>query len=189
LLKAAGAGDHAAAGELMPLVYEHLRGLARQRMAGESPGRTLQATALVHEAYLRLFNDGASERDWKSRGHFYAAAAEAMRRILIDQARSRHRQKRGGGRRRIPLDEVDLVLGDPSIDLEALDGALEHLKQRDRRTYDVAMLRHFCGLTNEQTAKVLEVSPRTVRHEWSVARLWLREAIATGAAGKGPDHD
>ena len=96
LLAAAGAGDRAAAEELMPLVYEHLRALARRRMAGESPGRTLQATALVHEAYLRLFGDGASERDWKSRGHFYAAAAEAMRRILVEQHRRKKRIKHGG---------------------------------------------------------------------------------------------
>ncbi len=186
LLAAASAGDRAAAEELMPLVYEHLRALARGRMAREAPGRTMQATALVHEAYLRLFGENAPNTNWKNRGHFYATAAEAMRRILVDQARSRGRQKRGGDYRRVPLDEVELVLDDASIDLLALDGALEELKRRDRRTYDVAMLRHFCGLTNEQTATVLDVSTRTVRQEWSVARLWLREALArTTGEGSG----
>ncbi len=186
LLAAASAGDRAAAEELMPLVYEHLRALARGRMAREAPGRTMQATALVHEAYLRLFGENAPNTNWKNRGHFYATAAEAMRRILVDQARSRGRQKRGGDYRRVPLDEVELVLDDASIDLLALDGALEELKRRDRRTYDVAMLRHFCGLTNEQTATVLDVSTRTVRQEWSVARLCLREALArTTGEGSG----
>jgi RNA polymerase sigma factor (TIGR02999 family) len=164
----------------MPLVYDHLRDLAAGRMAGERRGHTLQATALVHEAYLRLFPGGAPVLDWKSRGQFYGAAAEAMRRILVDRARERRAGKRGGGRKRVPLDQAEPGLEDESIDLLALDRALDELRQRDERTYDVAMLRHFCGLTTEHTARALGISPRTVRREWSVAQLVLHEALTTG---------
>ncbi len=177
LLAAAREGDPHAVRDLMPLVYEHLRELAAGRMAGERRGHTLQATALVHEAYLRLFPEGAPALDWKGRGQFYGAAAEAMRRILVDRARQRQAGKRGGGRQRVPLEQAEPVVDDESIDLLALDRALDELRQRDERTYDVAMLRHFCGLTAEQTANALGISPRTVRREWSVAQLVLHEAL------------
>jgi RNA polymerase sigma factor (TIGR02999 family) len=187
LLAAMGRGDQAAAEELLPLVYDHLRQLARRKVAAEPPGHTLQATDLVHEAYLRLFGEGAASTDWKSRGHFYGAAAEAMRRILVEQVRRRRSRKRGGDRRRVPLDQIDISYENESIDLLALDRALDLLKQHDGRMYEVAMLRHFCGLTNEQSARVLDISPRTVRQDWSVARLWLQEAMTRLVAEGGRD--
>jgi RNA polymerase sigma factor (TIGR02999 family) len=177
VLAAIRAGDRAAVRELLPLVYDHLRSLARQRMAAESPGHTLQATALVHEAYLRLFGDGQPGMDWDCRGQFYAAAAEAMRRILIDQARRRRARKRGGGRQRVPLDEAEIAIEEQSIDLLALDKALDLLKDRDEDLYQIVMLRFFGGLTEEQTAKALGVTDRTVRRHWAVARLWLRKEM------------
>jgi RNA polymerase sigma factor (TIGR02999 family) len=187
LLAAMGRGDQAASEELLPLVYEHLRQLACRRMAAEPPGHTLQATALVHEAYLRLFGEGAASTDWKNRGHFYGAAAEAMRRILVEQVRKHRSRKRGGDRRRVPLDQAEISYENESIDLLALDRALDLLKKHDGRMYEVAMLRHFCGLTNDQSAKVLDISPRTVRQDWSVARLWLQEAMASSAGERGRD--
>jgi RNA polymerase sigma factor (TIGR02999 family) len=181
LLAAIGEGDPAATDELLPLVYTELRTLACKRMAAEPPGHTLQATALVHEAYLRLIGEG--ETGWNSRGHFYAAAAEAMRRILVEQARKRGRLKHGGGRRRVPLAMVDVAADDESVDLLGLDEALDALKDRDRRMYDVAMLRHFCGLTGDQTANALGISVRTVKRDWSYAQVWLYERIRGGADG------
>jgi RNA polymerase sigma factor (TIGR02999 family) len=187
LLAAVSKGDPNASDELLPLVYERLRRLAHRKMAAEPPGHTLQATALVHEAYLRLFGDAAEPGDWTSSRHFYGAAAEAMRRILVEAARQRRSKKRGGDRQRTPLDRVEVGGEGEPIDPLALDEALRLLKQRDERMYDVAMLRHFCGLTNEQTARVLGISPRTVRQDWSVARLWLQEAMTTAAtASEGP---
>jgi RNA polymerase sigma factor (TIGR02999 family) len=185
LLAAVGRGDRAASAELMPLIYEHLRALAGRRMAHEPPGQTLQATALVHEAYLRLFGDGAGEADWSSRFHFYAAAAEAMRRILVDQARQRRSKKRGGDRRRVPLNRVEAGPDEEPVDHLALDHALEELKTRDQTMYDVAMLRHFCGLTNEQAARALGVSPRTTKRKWSVAQLCLQETMKKAQATEG----
>ncbi len=189
LLEAVGRGDRAASDELMPLIYEHLRRLARGRLAGEAPGHTLQATALVHEAYLRLFGDEAEAADWNNRYHFYAAAAEAMRRILVERARQRGSKKRGGGMRRVPLDAIDGAVDDEPEDMLALDAALEEIRRRDPRMYDVAMLRHFCGLTNEQTAKALGTSARTVRREWSVAQLCLQELVKKATIIEGDDHD
>ena len=189
LLAAVGRGDRAASEELMPLVYEHLRALARRRMADEAPGHTLQPTALVHEAYLRLFGDSAQEADWSSRFHFFAAAAEAMRRILVEQARQRHSKKRGGDRRRVGLGGAEVAPDEEPIDLLALDHALEEIKKRDPRMYDVAMLRQFCGLTNEQSAKALGVSPRTVRREWGVAQLCLQELVKKEMAADGNGDD
>ncbi|MHC4416803.1 MAG: ECF-type sigma factor [Planctomycetota bacterium] len=180
LLAAIGEGDPAATDELLPLVYTELRALAHKRMAAEPPGHTLEATALVHEAYLRLLGEGGTS--WNSRGHFYGAAAEAMRRILVERARKRGRIKHGGGRRRVPLTRVDVPIDEESVDLLGLDEALEELKDRDRRMYDVAMLRQFCGLTSEQTAKALGVSVRTVKREWSYAQVWLYERISRGQA-------
>jgi RNA polymerase sigma factor (TIGR02999 family) len=189
LLAAVGQGDQAAADELMPAIYEHLRRLARGRLAGETPGNTLQATALVHEAYLRLFGDDIKTGDWTNRYHFYAAAAEAMRRILVERSRHRRSKKRGGGMRRVPLDAIDGVIDDEPEDMLALDDALEEIRRRDPRMYDVAMLRHFCGLTNEQTAKTLGTSARTVRREWSVAQLCLQELVKKATTVEGDDHD
>ncbi len=183
LLAAIGGGDRAATDELLPAVYEELRGMARRQMAAEPAGHTLQPTALVHEAYLRLVGDG--EADWNSRGHFFAAAAEAMRRILVERARRYGRRKHGAGRRRVPLDKVDLVLQDTPVDLLALDEALADLQARDPRAYDIAMLRHFAGLSNDQTARALGTSERTVSREWGYARLWLVKAIKRRNAALG----
>ncbi len=173
------AGDKAAVQQLLPLVYDHLQALARQRMAAEKPGHTLQATALVHEAYLRLFGNGEPVMDWACGGQFYAAAAEAMRRILVDQARRRQTAKRGGDRRRVPLDEAEITIEEPALDLLALDKAMGVLKARDERLHDVVMLRYFGGLTEEQAAIALGVAARTIRRDWRVARLWLRREIET----------
>jgi RNA polymerase sigma factor (TIGR02999 family) len=186
LLAAIGEGDPDATDELLPLVYTELRALAHKRMAAEPAGHTLEATALVHEAYLRLLGDG--ETSWNSRGHFYGAAAEAMRRILVERARKRGRIRHGGGRKRVPLTRGDVPIDEDSVDLLGLDEALEELKDRDRRMYDVAMLRQFCGLTSEQTARALDVSERTVKREWSYAQVWLYERISRDAqrgAGDG----
>jgi RNA polymerase sigma factor (TIGR02999 family) len=187
LLAAIGEGDPGATDELLPLVYEELRRLAHRRMADEPPGQTLQATALVHEAYLRLIGD--ADASWHSRGHFYGAAAEAMRRILVESARKRGRLKHGGGCRRVPLAAAEIAVDEEQVDLLGLDEALEELKQRDRRMYDVAMLRHFCGLTNEQTAKALDVSTRTVKREWSYAQVWLYERIERGRKSESTGGD
>ncbi len=185
LLVAIGGGDRAAGNELLPLVYDQLRRLARKKMAHEPAGHTLQPTALVHEAYLRLVGDEAA--DWNSRGHFYVAAAEAMRRILVERAREHDRVKHGGGRRRVPLTGVGVAADDHEpIDVLALDAALRDLRSSDPRMYDVVMLRHFTGLSNEETALALGISERTVSREWSYARLWLVRAMeATEADGHG----
>jgi RNA polymerase sigma factor (TIGR02999 family) len=175
LLGAIRAGDPAARDELLPVVYEELRSLARGRMAAEAPGHTLQTTALVHEAYLRLLGQG--DASWENRRHFYGAASEAMRRILVEHARRRQTRKRGGDRRRVDLEMIGGVFDAEPADTLSLDKSLEELKQRDGRMYDIAMLRHFCGLTNEETARALDISPRTVRREWGYARLWRRKAM------------
>jgi RNA polymerase sigma factor (TIGR02999 family) len=179
LLGAIGAGDPAARDELLPVVYEELRSLARGRMGAEAPGHTLQATALVHEAYLRLLGDAPTS--WENRRHFYGAASEAMRRILVEHARRRQARKRGGDRRRVNLEIIGGVFDEEPADTLSLDRCLEELKQRDERMYDITMLRHFCGLTNEEAARALDVSPRTVRREWGYARLWLRKAMMRDA--------
>jgi RNA polymerase sigma factor (TIGR02999 family) len=185
LLVAIGGGDRAAGNELLPLVYDQLRRLARKKMAHEPAGHTLQPTALVHEAYLRLVGDEAA--DWNSRGHFYVAAAEAMRRILVERAREHDRVKHGGGRSRVPLTGVGVAADDHEpMDVLALDAALRDLRSSDPRMYDVVMLRHFTGLSNEETALALGISERTVSREWSYARLWLVRAMeATEADGHG----
>jgi len=170
-------GDAMAADELLPLVYQELRYLAAQKMAHEPPGQTLQATALVHEAYIRLV--GAENQDWDSRGHFFAAAAEAMRRILIDNARRKKSLKYGGDRRRIDLDEavpaddVDI----PLIELLALDEALERLSKKDKVKADLVKLRYFAGLTIGQTAEILGISATTAKRYWAYARAWLLREV------------
>lgn len=177
ILNAIEQGDAGATEKLLPLVYEELRRLAAQKMAQEKPGQTLQATALVHEAYLRLV--GSEAQNWSSRGHFYAAAAEAMRRILIDNARRKKSLRRGGGHRRIKLDAVIPVDSkvSPTDDLVALDKALQKLGDKDKLKADLVKLRFFAGLTSEQAARVLDVSPATAERYWDYARSWLRVEI------------
>ena len=163
MLHAASAGDARASAELLPLVYDELRELARARMARTPPGNTLQPTALVHEAYLRLVGRDASS--WNSRGHFFAAAAQAMRQILVDQARRKGRLKHGGGLGRVDLDRAEPVIEPPTDDILALDEALNRLEQDDPRKVQVVMLRYFAGLTEAETAAAMDLSPATVRRE------------------------
>jgi RNA polymerase sigma factor (TIGR02999 family) len=169
-------GDPHAAQELLPLVYGELRKLAAQRLAQESPGQTLQATALVHEAYLRLV-DVETAQHWNSRGHFFAAAAEAMRRILVDGARRKRRPKHGGDRRRIDLDEA-LAAADPQEDLLALDEALGRLATEEPVKAELVKLRYFAGLSLEEAAACLGISPATAKRYWAVARAWLFAALS-----------
>ena len=178
-------GDRLAAEQLLPLVYDELRKLAAARMAQEAPGQTLQATALVHEAYLRLVGSTKREQAYENRGHFFAAAAEAMRRVLIEQARSKHRQKRGGGALRVSLEAAaTLTLGDESADddLLALDAALTQLEAEAPEKAQVVKLRYFAGLTLEQTAASLGISLATVKRHWVYARAWLYGALREGGA-------
>lgn len=165
---------------LLPLVYEELRGMARARLRAERPGHTLQATALVHEAYLRLRGEDAPP--WAGRAHFFHAAAEAMRRILIEHARSRARVKRGGGRVRVDLDEVQFShMPDPD-ELLAVDEAIRRLEEVDDRASDVVRLRYFAGLSVEETALALDISERTVMREWAYAKAWLKDALSESGA-------
>lgn len=166
----------AAAEELLPLVYEELRGLAERQMRSERAGHTLQPTALVHEAYLRLVR--GAEPAWESRAHFFRVAAEAMRRQLVDHARKRNAEKRGGAAERIPLDAVDLSTDQPPEVLLALDAALVRLEQEDRDAFEVVRLRFYGGLTVEETARVLGSSERTIHREWAYARSRLYQLLA-----------
>lgn len=175
LLKSLRKGEGSASDELLPLVYEELRGLAEAKMACERPGLTLQATALVHEAYLRLVS--GDDVGWDDRGHFFAAAAEAMRRILVERARRGGRRKHGGGRRRVSLEEADVGFDAPSDMMIALDEALTRLREKDRRKERVVMLRYFAGLTIEDTARALDVSPATVKNDWTFAKAWLYKEL------------
>ena len=179
ILSAIEQGDPEAAERLLPLVYDELRKLAAQRLAHEKPGQTLQATALVHEAYLRLV-DTDEAKAWNSRGHFFAAAAEAMRRILVEGARRKASAKAGGGRERIDLAEVDAAIEGPRVDLLALDDALDALEAKDKRKADLVRLRFFAGLTNEQAAQALGISSSTADNEWAYAKSWLRLAMLGG---------
>jgi RNA polymerase sigma factor (TIGR02999 family) len=171
-------GDPQAAEQLLPLVYDELRKLAAQRMAEERPGQTLQPTALVHEAYLRLLGTSGDHSHWNSRGHFFAAAAEAMRRILIDSARRKRRVKHGGDRQRIDLDQNCSVGEIVSDDLLAIDEALAKLAAEAPSKAELVKLRYFAGLTLEQAADVLQISLATAKRHWIYARAWLYEAIA-----------
>ena len=181
ILSAIEQGDPHAAEQLLPVVYEELRRLAAQRLAEEKPGQTLQATALVHEAYLRLVaspgrEPGESEQRWDSRGHFFAAAAEAMRRILIDQARRKGSGKRGGDRQRVELDAGVLLASpnnDPAEDLLALDEALQQFEREDPSKARLVKLRYFAGLTIEEAAQALGISVATAKRRWVYARSWL----------------
>ncbi len=206
ILGALSSGDPEAAEQLLEIIHGELHRIASSKLRGEAAGHTLQTTALVNEAYLRLLGSTAGPREtdrapgarantesttatdedtsaetdgssWNSRGHFFAAAAEAMRRILIDHARGKNRLKRGGGRDRVDLEFVELALPGPNIDLLALDEALTRLEAADAEKADVVKLRYFAGLTIEQTANVLDLSIATVKRHWSYARVWLRREI------------
>jgi RNA polymerase sigma factor (TIGR02999 family) len=170
-------GDPRAAEQLLPLVYDELRKLAAARLAQENPGQTLQATALVHEAYLRLVGDDGQEQLWNSRGHFFAAAAEAMRRILVEQARRKASLKRGGQWQRQPLGEITLEPLNDADELLSLDEALTRLAAADYQAAQVLQLRYFAGLTIDQTAEALGISPRTACYAWDYARSWLRQEL------------
>jgi RNA polymerase sigma factor (TIGR02999 family) len=177
LLEAAAAGEAGAADELLPLVYEQLRAVARQRMAGERSDHTLQPTALVHEAFLRIVGD--RPEGWSGRAQFFAAAAEAMRRILIEHARARDRIKRGGGRRAISMDVLELAAAGDSEEILALDEAIRRVGDQDERMGQIVRLRFYAGLSVKDTAEVLDLSERTVKREWSVARAWLYRELTT----------
>ena len=177
LLDAVAAGDRKAAAELLPLVYEELRKLAAARMAAESPDQTLQPTALVHEAYLRLVKP-AEEARWENRGHFFAAAAEAMRRILVDAARRKRTEKHGGLRHRVDLPDVPANPEVADEQLLALDAALTRLAAEDPVAARVVELRHFTGLSIEDAATALGLSRATAYRHWTYARAWLRDAIS-----------
>src|SRR5436190_11792684 len=177
ILNAIEHGDPRAADQLLPLVYEELRKLAAQRLAQEKPGQTLQATALVHEAYLRLVGD-ADAQPWNSRGHFFAAAAEAMRRILIEQARHKRSAKGGGQRQRVELHEEQLAASSRHVDLLALDEALGKLAGHDRRKAELVKLRYFAGLTIREAAAALGISESTADADWAYAKSWLRVELA-----------
>lgn len=176
ILSAIENGDANAAEQLLPLVYDELRKLAAHKLAEEKPGQTLQATALVHEAYLRLV-DVETAQAWNSRGHFFAAAAEAMRRILVDQARHKGSRKRGGGLARRDLDHLEIALPEIPEDLVALDAALTRLAAIDKAAADLVHLRFFAGLSIPEAAGVLGVSPRSADRLWAYARAWLHQEI------------
>ncbi len=176
ILSAIDQGDRQAAGQLLPLVYEELRQLAAARLAQERPGQTLEATALVHEAYLRLVG-AAGSATWESRRHFFAAAAEAMRRILIDRARDKGRLKRGGGWKRLQLDWIELPAEETSDGLLEVDTALEKLAHEDPLAAELVKLRFFAGLTLDDAARALDMAPRTADRYWAFARSWLYEEL------------
>jgi RNA polymerase sigma factor (TIGR02999 family) len=181
LLSAIDQGDPAAAAHLLPLVYEELRALAARRLARESAAQTWQPTALVHEAYIRLVAVDP-DRPWNGRRHFFAAAAEAMRRILIDRARHKQTLKAGGGRQPVDVAEIDPPAPEPGVDLLALDEVLEKFEQKDRRKAELVKLRFFVGLTIEQAAEILGVSTTTADKDWAYARAWLRAELGGDAA-------
>ena len=180
VLESVDAPGGPATDELLPLVYEELRQIARRCMAHESSGQTMQPTALVHEAYMRLLGGGAGDLKWNSRGHFFSAAATAMRRILVERARQKRAGKYGGGRARLSLEDVEAPANvtEPDPDaMVALDSALARLEAMDARKARVVMLRYFAGLTIEQTAQAMDLSPTTVKQEWQFARVWLQTEI------------
>jgi len=176
ILNAIEQGDAKAADKLLPLVYEELRRLAAQKMSQELPGQTLQATALVHEAYIRLV--GSEAQNWNGRTQFFTAAAEAMRRILIENARRKQSSKRGGAQKRADLNEVVLAVEGPSEDILALDEALTRLAQEEPAIGELVKLRYFAGLTLERAAELMGISRRTATRHWTFARAWLYKQIA-----------
>src|SRR5262245_47001617 len=176
ILSAIEQGAPSAAEQLLPLVYDELRKLAAQKLADEKPGQTLQATALVHEAYLRLVG-GGDQPHWNSRGHFFAACAEAMRRILVETARRKQRERHGGGRQRIDLDDVDGAGEPPGEDVLALSEALDRLATANPRAAELVKLRYFAGLTGRDAAAALGISPRKADQVWAYARAWLLDRL------------
>jgi RNA polymerase sigma factor (TIGR02999 family) len=177
ILSAIEQGDGQAAEQLLPLVYDELRKLAAAKLANEKPGHTLQATALVHEAYIRLV-DVEQPQHWNSRGHFFGAAAEAMRRILVENARRKQRLKRGGELAREPLDDAGVECEVPEDDLLDLDAALAKLAEEDPQKADVVKLRFFAGLSHEQIAQVLDIAAVTAKRHWRYARAWLHSQLS-----------
>jgi RNA polymerase sigma factor (TIGR02999 family) len=175
ILEAAQQGDPGAADQLLPLVYEELRRLAAHKMANEAAGQTLQPTALVHEAWLRLV--GNENRKWDGRGHFFAAAAEAMRRILIDRARRKRAVRHGGDQQRVDIQEMDLASPSTDDQLLAVSDALDKLAAQHKVEAELVKLRYFVGLTNDEAAEVLGISPRTAKYYWTHARAWLFREI------------
>jgi RNA polymerase sigma factor (TIGR02999 family) len=175
-------GEPKAADELLPLVYEELRKLAATKMAQQPPGQTLQATALVHEAYLRLL--GTEPVHWNSRGHFFSAAAEAMRRILIERARKKSAHKHGGGLQRVDLDQVDIALDTDDDLLLLVNDALEEFREKDPTAAELIKLRFFVGLGNQQAAELLGVSERTAKRSWAYARAWLYNRMQDKLPGR-----
>jgi RNA polymerase sigma factor (TIGR02999 family) len=192
ILAAIEKGDPSVAEQLLPLVYDELRELAAQKLAQEKSGQTLQATALVHEAYLRLVKPANGSRDppekkhWDGRRHFFAAAAEAMRRILINRARDRGRLKRGGGWRRLHLDHIDLSVAEPPYELLILNDALDKLAQEDPDCAELVKLRFFAGLTLDEAATTMGVVRRTADRYWAFARSWLYSAMSKGEEAGEP---
>jgi RNA polymerase sigma factor (TIGR02999 family) len=186
ILTAIEQGDPKATEQLLPLVYEELRRLAAHKLARENPGQTLQATALVHEAYVRLVGSPTDDcaPSWNSRGHFFAAAAEAMRRILVDRARHKRALKSGGDRRRVDLADVEAAAPEDGVDLLALHDAIDKLEAMDKRKADLVKLRFFVGLTIEEAAGALGISTSTADNDWAYARCWLRLEVG-GAREQG----
>jgi RNA polymerase sigma factor (TIGR02999 family) len=179
ILSAINQGDPHAASQLLPLVYDELRKLAARKLARETPGQTLQPTALVHEAYLRLVGED-EEQHWDSRGHFFAAAAEAMRRILVEIARQKATLKRGGDRHRLDVVDSLLAAPEPREDLVALDAALTKLAETDKQAAELVQLRYFAGLPIPEVAEILGIAPRTADRLWAFAKAWLQEEIEGG---------
>ncbi len=185
LLEAAGRGDERAASELLPLVYGELRKLADSWMGRTPPGQTLQATALVHEAFLRLVGKEDKGAGWENRGHFFFAAGRAMKDILVERARARARLKRGGDRRRLSLDDVAVAMDTPAEEMLVLHDAMERLEHEHPWEHRIVTLRFFAGLTMEETARALGSSLRTVERDWRFAQAWLRKAMADQQPGAG----
>ena len=173
-------GDEQASARLLPLVYEELRKLAAAKLSMEQSGQTLQATALVHEAYLKLVGGTGADRKWNGRKHFYSAAAEAMRRILVDNARKKNRPKHGGGVKSIPLDDIATASTEPTDDILAIDEALTKFALEDPKKAELIKLRYFAGLTIEEAAEHLEVSRATASRYWTYAKAWLLNEIRSG---------
>ena len=184
ILSAIEQGDPQAAEQLLPLVYDELRRLAAEKMAQEMPGQTLQATALVHEAYIRLV-DVDKVQHWDSRGHFFAAVGEAMRRILVEQARRKRSLRRGGELKRHPWEHLEITLPEPSIDVTAVDAALARFEQLDKLKADLVKLRYFAGLTIPQAAEALGISSATADRYWSYARAWLHAELQRSGRDPG----
>ncbi len=178
-------GDQTALDKLMPLVYDELRRMAKRYMARQNPGHTLQTTALINEAFIKLV--GQEEKQWESRAHFFGVAAQAMRHILVDYARSRQYEKRGGGARRVSLDEALTVSDERAAELVALDDALKELARVDPRKCRVVELRYFGGLSVEETAEVLKVAAVTVMRDWSMAKAWLHRELSRSPAADSID--